>query len=183
VRETANNLDKMLVKLQSISDVGTQHLAYKEVFLKEIVDSVLDNFKNDIARGNLKVTTSINLNRSFFSYPAMIRIIIENLVENSIAFASMLDPYIEITASAMSDNVVIKVDDNGQGIDPALQERVFDMYFRGNERSKGNGLGLYIVKKAVEKLNGAIELTSSIGKGSTLKIVLPNSLVGVEGGI
>jgi signal transduction histidine kinase len=83
----------------------------------------------------------------------------------------------------MSDNVVIKVEDNGQGIDPALQERVFDMYFRGNERSKGNGLGLYIVKKAVEKLNGAIELTSAIGKGSTLKIVLPNSLVGVEGGI
>ena len=176
VKETATNLDKMLVKLQSISDVGTQQLVYKEVMLKEIVDSVLDGFKNDIAQGNLKVTTSIDLSVSFSSYPAMIRIIIENLVENSIAFASMLDPYIDISAYTMSDNVVIKVQDNGQGIDPALQEKVFDMYFRGNERSKGNGLGLYIVKKAVEKLSGAIELTSSIGGGSTFRIVLPSSL-------
>ncbi|HTF16721.1 MAG TPA: tetratricopeptide repeat-containing sensor histidine kinase [Chryseolinea sp.] len=180
VRETASNLDKMLVKLQSISDVGTQQLVYKEVMLKEIVDSVLDGFKNELTRGGLKVTTSVDLNTSFFSYPAMIRIIVENLVENSIAFASMLDPSIDIRAYGMSDNVIIKVQDNGQGIDPTLQGKVFDMYFRGNERSKGNGLGLYIVKKAVQKLNGSIELTSSIGGGSTFKIVLPNSLMGME---
>jgi signal transduction histidine kinase len=180
VKETATNLDKMLIKLQSISDVGTQQLVYKEVFLKEIVDSVLDGFKQDMEHANMKVTTSIDLSTSFYSYPAMIRIIIENLVENSIAFATMLNPAIEIAAYTMSDNVVIKVKDNGQGIDPTLQEKVFEMYFRGNERSKGNGLGLYIVKKAVEKLNGDVELISSVGAGATFKVVLPNSLGGID---
>jgi signal transduction histidine kinase/uncharacterized protein HemY len=179
VKETATNLDKMLIKLQSISDVGTQQLVYKEVFLKEIVDSVLDGFKHDLDHASIKVTTSIDLNTSFYSYPAMIRIIIENLVENSIAFAIMLEPSIEIVAYSMGDNVAIKVKDNGQGIDPTLQEKVFDMYFRGNERSKGNGLGLYIVKKAVEKLNGRVELMSSLGKGAIFKVVLPNSLAGI----
>jgi signal transduction histidine kinase len=53
------------------------------------------------------------------------------------------------------------------------------MYFRGNERSKGNGLGLYIVKKAVEKLNVRVELMSSLGKGAIFKVVLPNSLAGI----
>jgi len=76
--------------------------------------------------------------------------------------------------------VVIKIKDNGQGIDPTLQEKVFEMYFRGNERSKGNGLGLYIVKKAVEKLNGDVELISSVGGGATFKVVLPNSLAGID---
>ena len=180
MKETATNLDKMLVKLQSISDVGTQQLVYKEVFLKEILDNVLEGFKNDIDHANIKIRTSINLHTSFYSYPAMVRIIIDNLVENSIAFATMRDPAIDIRAYNMSDNVVIMVEDNGQGIDPTLQEKVFDMYFRGNERSKGNGLGLYIVKKAVEKLNGAIELTSTLGGGATFRIVLPNSLAGVD---
>lgn len=176
VRETASNLDKMLVKLQSISDVGTQQLVYKEVLLKEIVDSVLDGFKADLEHAGIRVTTHIDLTSSFYSYPAMVRIIVENLIENSISFASRLDPFVEISAYTMSDNVIIKVADNGQGIQQELQEKVFDMYFRGNERSKGNGLGLYIVRKAVEKLEGAIELTSSIGKGSTFKVVLPNSI-------
>lgn len=180
VKETAHNLDKMLVKLQSISDVGTQQLVYKEVLLKEIIDNVLDAFKVDIANAGIKVTTSIDLTSSFFSYPAMIRIIIENLVENSIAFALPHGPTLNIRAFNMGDNVVIKIEDNGHGIDPALQEKVFDMYFRGSERSKGNGLGLYIVRKAVEKLNGAVELASSVGRGTTFTIMLPNSLPGVE---
>ena len=180
VKETAHNLDKMLVKLQSISDVGTQQLVYKEVLLKEIIDNVLDAFKADIGQANMQVTTSVDLTTTFSSYPAMIRIIIENLVENSIAFASIHEPGIDIRAYNVSNNVVIEVSDNGQGIDPALQEKVFDMYFRGSERSKGNGLGLYIVRKAVEKLNGAIELTSAVGQGATFRIMLPNSLTGVD---
>lgn len=175
VRETANNLDKMLVKLQSISDVGAQQLVYKEVLLEEIVTSVIDGFKTDIEGRGIKVKTSIVLSAPFYSYPAMVRTIIENLIENSISFASMPDPFIEVTAHNEGDNVSIEVKDNGQGIDPALQEKVFEMYFRGNERSKGNGLGLYIVKKAVEKLNGSLELNSAMGAGSTFRITLPNS--------
>ena len=56
------------------------------------------------------------------------------------------------------DYVTIEIQDNGQGIAKELQDQIFDMYYRANERSKGNGLGLYIVKKAVEKLDGAISV-------------------------
>jgi len=67
----------------------------------------------------------------------------------------------------------MELEDNGQGIPAAYTEKVFDMYFRANERSKGNGLGLYIVKKAVGKLNGHLELTTQVGKGSRFVITLP----------
>jgi signal transduction histidine kinase len=73
------------------------------------------------------------------------------------------------------DHVNLEVEDNGQGIDPQFQDRIFDMYFRGNERSKGNGLGLYIVKKAVEKLNGQVTFTSVYGKGSTFSVSFPTN--------
>jgi signal transduction histidine kinase/uncharacterized protein HemY len=175
VKETASNLDKMLVKLQSISDVGAQQLVYKEVFVKEIVENVCDGFSDELKQKNIKVSCSVELQDSFYSYPAMFKTIIENLVENAIYFSGFEHPFIKVRAFQNLDHVKLEVEDNGQGIDPQYQDRIFDMYFRGNERSKGNGLGLYIVKKAVEKLNGQITFTSVYGKGSAFLISFPTN--------
>jgi signal transduction histidine kinase len=71
---------------------------------------------------------------------------------------------------------MISFEDNGIGIESAYFEKVFDMFFRGSERSDGAGLGLYIAKETVEKLGGTISLISTIGHGSTFKIVLPIQL-------
>ncbi len=175
VRETANNLDKMLVKLQSISDVGAQELVYKEVMLKEIFDTVCDAFKEQLVGKGIKTSSDINLQGAFLSYPAMIKIIIDNLVENAISFSGTHDPFIKLKASEENDSVVLAIIDNGQGIDQQYQDRIFEMYFRGNEQSKGNGLGLFIVKKSVEKLGGKIAFTSEYTKGSTFTITLPRN--------
>ena len=64
----------------------------------------------------------------------------------------------------------MEIQDNVEGILPEYQERMFEMYFRANERSKGNGLGLYIVKKAVEKLGGTITVASELHQGSSFSI-------------
>jgi signal transduction histidine kinase len=175
VKETASNLDKMLVKLQSISDVGAQQLVYKEVFVKEIVDDVCDGFSDELKQKNIKVSCTVDLKDSFYSYPAMFKTIIENLLENAIYFSGFDQPAIKVSAFQNEDHVNLAVEDNGQGIDPQYQDRIFDMYFRGSERSKGNGLGLYIVKKAVEKLNGKITVTSVYGKGSVFLISFPTN--------
>jgi signal transduction histidine kinase len=165
----------MLVKLQSISDVGAQQLVYKEVFVKEIVENVCDGFNDELIQKNIKVSCSVELLDSFYSYPAMFKTIIENLVENAIHFCGFEHPFIKVRAFQNTDHVNLEVEDNGQGIDPQYQDRIFDMYFRGSERSKGNGLGLYIVKKAVEKLNGQITFTSVYGKGSAFLISFPTN--------
>jgi len=173
VRETASNLDKMLIKLQSISDVGAQQLVYKEVFVREIFDNVCDTFNDELNNKNINISCSITLKESFYSYPAMFKIIIENLVENAISFSGVHQPYIKVKAHNENGRVILEVEDNGQGIDAQYQDRIFDMYFRGNDRSKGNGLGLYIVKKAVEKLNGQITFQTEFDKGSIFSVSLP----------
>lgn len=173
VSETANNLDKMLIKLQSISDVGAQQLVYKEVLFKEIFENICDAFRDELQRKNIRTTCDIKLRDSFSSYPAMIKIIIENLVENSINFSGVSDPYIHFSVKQTDGYVSIEVNDNGQGIPEEFHKRVFEMYFRGNERSKGNGLGLYIVEKAIEKLDGIIRIESGQNKGTTFFIDLP----------
>nr|WP_236676341.1 tetratricopeptide repeat protein [Chryseolinea lacunae] len=173
VRETANNLDKMLIKLQSISDVGAQQLVYKEVFVREIVNNVCDSFADELRTKGIAVLCDVDLKQSFFSYPAMVKIVIENLIENAIFFSMPHEPFIKVRAHDVDGQIILEVEDNGQGIEKQYEGRIFDMYFRGNERSKGNGLGLYIVKKAVEKLNGQVELQSEPGKGSLFKITFP----------
>jgi len=173
VKETARSLDKMLVKLQSISDVGAQQLVYKEVLMNEIFDNVCQSFRDEIQLKGIKTSCTLALKDSFISYPAMIKIIVENLVENSIQFAMTEDPYIRLSVSQQENSVVLVMEDNGQGVASEYVSKVFEMYFRGSERSKGNGLGLYIVKKAVEKLNGSIHLDTNYGIGSRFTITLP----------
>lgn len=176
VKETAINLDKMLVKLQSISDVGTLELYYKEVGIRELFDSVCDSHREEILRKQFLIDCSVKLSEPFVSYPALIKVIIENLVENSLQFAAPVSPKISLQVYEVGNNVVLELTDNGHGINPEYHDKIFDMYFRASHHSKGNGLGLYIVKKAVEKLDGSISFTSQIDSGTTFRVVLPRNV-------
>ncbi len=62
--------------------------------------------------------------------------------------------------------------DWGEGIDATRQGQIFNMFFRANEKSSGNGLGLYLVKIAMEKLGGSVNLTSQVGKGTEIRLML-----------
>jgi signal transduction histidine kinase len=174
VNETARNLDKMLLKLQSVSVAGSQELIYSEVLLDQIIQIELDNFRELIIQRAIRVLVDIKLEQPFHSYPVLVKFIIQNLLENSIAFCGTVQPYVKLKAYQVANETVLEVSDNGQGIESTYLNRVFDMYFRANERSRGNGLGLYIVKKMVDKLNGRIELKSELGFGTTMWVYLPN---------
>ncbi|GCC50016.1 ATP-binding protein [Chryseotalea sanaruensis] len=173
VRETAESLDKMIRKLQSISDVGAQELVLKEVLLKEMIDNILIGFQEELARKNIKVHKQFSNIRSFDSYPALINVILGNIVENAIHFASPVNPFVKILVEDYTDKLVISIQDNGQGIPEDYHGRIFDMYFRASVSSKGNGLGLYIVKKAVEKLNANISFITRNNDGTTFSVELP----------
>ena len=66
--------------------------------------------------------------------------------------------------------------DNGIGIDEENLTRVFEMFYRATEQSDGSGIGLYIVKNAVDKLGGQISVASRVGQGTRFNIILPNRI-------
>jgi signal transduction histidine kinase len=74
----------------------------------------------------------------------------------------------------VEENFQLIIEDNGEGIRKDLQEKIFDMFYRASENSKGSGLGLYIVKEMVEKMGGTIKVSSEWGKGSQFIIDLPD---------
>jgi signal transduction histidine kinase len=79
-----------------------------------------------------------------------------------------------VKIEANSENAEIMVKDNGIGIEQKHIDYIFDMFYRASEASYGSGLGLYILKNAVQKIKGTIEVVSSFGEGTTFKINIPN---------
>lgn len=177
VNSTALNLDKMLMKLQSISDVGSHQLVHKEVMLKQIIDNELDNLKDVIRNKEIRVEVDVNLQKAFISYPVLIKIIVENLIENAIDFSTPDNPVIHVSATSDNGSVLMKFKDNGEGIKDSIKPQVFDMFFRGSVRSAGNGLGLYIARKAAEKASGKITFENNPNSGTTFTVEIPNNKI------
>ncbi|UII28235.1 ATP-binding protein [Fulvivirga maritima] len=106
----------------------------------------------------------------------LFRSIIQNLLENAIKYRARdkNKKFIKIYASKQKNTTTLYIEDNGQGIPNTLQKNVFEMFYRANESSQGSGLGLYIVKSALDKLNGIVTLNSEEGTGSTFMIKIPD---------
>lgn len=119
-----------------------------------------------------------NLLSSIYSDQTRLRIIINNLLSNAIKFHvedQRSHPYIKVAVSETSEEYYFETTDNGMGIDPAIKENIFNMFFRGTANVSGSGLGLYILKESVEKLNGIVWVESELGIGTTFKITIPKN--------
>jgi signal transduction histidine kinase len=110
----------------------------------------------------------------FASEWAIINTILQNLIENAIKYAQVgNDPFVKISITKSENALHIQVADNGMGIDPAFQSQVFNMFFRANDRIQGTGLGLYILKRAVERLQGTVDFKSQLHVGTVFYVTLP----------
>lgn len=131
--------------------------------------SYLENFKR------IKFIIEIQDGIEFFSEWTIVNTILQNLIENAIKYSSTVNPFVKIQVIQAKELLKIVVEDNGHGIDEVHQSKIFDMFYRANLGAKGSGLGLYILKRAVERLNGKIELKSQLHKGSVFTVTLPVS--------
>lgn len=110
----------------------------------------------------------------FYSEWAIINTILQNLIENAIKYSRKdVDPFVHISIHTEREDIVIRVEDNGQGIPVKHVNLIFDMFYRANDRVKGSGLGLYILKRAVERLRGKIDVESALDVGSVFTVKLP----------
>jgi signal transduction histidine kinase len=100
--------------------------------------------------------------------PVRLRIILTNLISNAYKYHDQQKEKsrIEINLFKEKDALHVSVKDNGIGIGDEHLEKIFDMFYRATSHSKGTGLGLYVVKEMVEKLNGTIQVKSTKDKGS-----------------
>ncbi len=114
----------------------------------------------------------------FYSDQWRISEIFRNLISNSIKYRQLVSNAPEVMVKIHVDHLRadISFSDNGIGIDEKNLARIFEMFYRATEQSDGSGIGLYIVKNAVEKLGGQITVASKPGHGTRFNIILPNRI-------
>lgn len=130
----------------------------------------LPNFKS------IAIKTQIDESIAFYSDKSSINSILQNLIENAIKYSNpRKESFINISVSVniVSNHIEIKVQDNGAGIRKDFQSKIFDMFFRANDNVQGTGLGLYILKTAVNRIQGQVSFVSEYKKGSTFRVTLP----------
>ncbi len=152
--------------LTEIEDIDMSSL------LKDIVE------KHRFMESSSEVDFHIQVNQKspFYTNEVRTRIILNNLISNAIKYQKKNndEKWIKIDAEVDSEKATIIIQDNGIGIDDEHLESIFKMFYRATDEGSGSGMGLYIVREAISKLNGEISLTSKFGEGCTFTCVIPN---------
>ncbi|MEL7004612.1 MAG: two-component regulator propeller domain-containing protein, partial [Bacteroidota bacterium] len=143
-------------------DVVKKSIDLKEE-LHEIVESLrfLDQENKIDCEVDCSLTTIITDEMRF-------GVILRNIIANALMYHDdgKAKQYILIKCYSEESGIIVTIEDNGLGMGPETVSQVFRMFYRGNEDSKGSGLGLYIAQENMEKLGGKIQVNSRIGESS-----------------
>ena len=149
-----------------------------DIEFNNLLEEVIENVKSGLGSADANIDCKINQQNKFIGDEFRVRIILSNLISNAIKFKKKNQSKAKITISIVSDldKVNIKVRDEGMGILEDHIHKVFHMFFKSNDEKTGSGMGLYIVKEALEKMDGTIEVKSKSGEGTEFNIEIPNQL-------
>jgi PAS domain S-box-containing protein len=178
INERAQAQDQFIHDIISYSRNARLTPSFEKINIKTFaLETIQTLFFMDGAE-KIKINVEASAQLEIITDPIRLRSIINNLVSNAIKYRDASKSLQFITVNCTSDNAnwVLGVIDNGIGIVADRQDKIFNMFYRGTERSSGSGLGLFIVKEMVEKLGGSINFESEYGKGSHFKVTLPTGI-------
>ncbi len=138
------------------------------------LSDLLSGIKKSFAHKN-EIFGKIEAGHHFFGDPFLLKMTFNNLIENAIKYSH--NRPVEINLYKRDKNLVIEVADQGIGIPPAMHKKIFRKFYRIQDdetrETKGSGLGLFIVKQAVEKHKGSIKIKNNLPSGTVFTIVFP----------
>ena len=178
ILKSTTKLDNLVLDLLTLSKSKQSTLVKVNINLLNMVEEVLLSFSHSEAFAKMHFEKNIDMNLTFFSDERLLYSIVQNFIENGIKYRDNDKPtnVLKITMSETPNSELKMVfEDNGIGIDDIHKDKIFDMFYKVNEKSNGTGLGLHIVKMNIEKLGGVVSLESESGKGSIFTLLFNKS--------
>lgn len=173
--QTSEKLDEILRKLLELTTLKQSEPQIEEVMFQKIVEDVVKGMEGYPEFENSKITYNFQNDSPIKTDKTILKFILHNLIENAVYFKNknIKENKIGISYKSLPERKQIIISDNGMGIKEENLQKVFNMFYRGTEVSKGSGLGLYTVKSFVEKLHGNIAIDSKVNEGTQVTINLP----------
>jgi signal transduction histidine kinase len=171
--QQVERLNQIITGLINLTKLNQTDLPDERIQFKSLVDDCIQSFHAQPKYPEVSFIKEIDGNIEFFSQWALVNAILQNLIENAIKYSARTAAFVRVAVRDHGDSISIDVQDNGQGIPEIHQPRIFDMFYRATHNATGTGLGLYILKRSVDKLEGKISLQSKVGAGSTFTVTLP----------
>lgn len=175
IAKSVDKLDLFITDIVHHSRNSRMEILPKEINFKQIIENSIESLKYMDDADKVRSMVTVHDAHKFYSDDSRLSIIFNNIIANAVSYRDReKESFIRIEVDVTPDLAIIKFSDNGIGIEEEFKEKIFKMFFRASADSKGSGLGLYIVKGAVDKLKGCISVDSKLGEGTTITIELPS---------
>ena len=174
----ARRMQTLIQDLLAFSRVGRQEMELSVVNFENVVDLAIANLQTAIVEN--KVVIKREALPSLAAVQSLMVQVFQNLISNAIKFRSSSTPCIEVKAEKSSGGWMFSVADNGIGMAPGYCEEIFVIFKRLHTQQEytGNGIGLALCRKIIERQGGKIWVTSEPGKGSIFRFTLPGATTG-----
>jgi signal transduction histidine kinase len=168
--ERLNTIINGLINLTKLNNADLQK---EKIDFDRLIDGCILSFNTLSNFSQITFKKEVALHIEFHTEWTLLNAVVQNLIENAIKYAGGKSPFVRITVKVEPKDVVIEVEDNGQGIPQEHLPRIFEMFYRATHDAAGTGLGLYILKRSLDRLRGTIDIQSQVGIGSTFIVRLP----------
>ncbi|HEY8936750.1 MAG TPA: HAMP domain-containing sensor histidine kinase [Cyclobacteriaceae bacterium] len=153
-----------------------QTITTQSIDVDHVVHDALSEYQPIIIKERINVTVTSDQQVPFYGDVNGFSVILSQLIANAIHFR---DPKktimtIQIHVEVLPATCTIQIHDNGIGISDDIRPNIFDLFYRGSDKSIGSGIGLYIVKEVLNKMKGVISVRSTENKESTFRVSIPN---------
>ena len=168
-------LDDFVKSMLNYAKASRVEVKFEKVDIEELIHTCIKDLEFLENFDQVKTEIDIQGNKLVNTDKLKLKIILSNIISNAYKYmdVSKNNPLLKVKVWHSQDKLDIEVVDNGIGIEEEHLPRIFDMFYRGTEKSQGSGLGMYIVKQSVDKLHGQIGIESDFGAETTFKVSIP----------
>jgi two-component system sensor histidine kinase/response regulator len=177
IRNMSVKLDRFVYQIMDYYKNSQELSLNDEIWFEEVINDIFDEFQYNPDASGVTFNLDVNQEEPLYSNMLKVRTVLQNIISNSLRYRRKVEgveSFIRVRTTIEGQMAKIIIEDNGIGIAPDKLEKVFEMFYRATDRSGGSGLGLNIVKEALDRLNGTIKISSELNTGTKVFINIPN---------
>lgn len=174
INNSALQQDHFIKEILDQSRNSRLEIRKEEIFFEPLINETFNQLRFATSTDKaVEKIISIQQETAFYCDRWRLKVILNNIISNAIRYRNGKDPIIKVNVRVDSKMAKMAIEDNGKGIAKEHLQNVYKMFYRATDDGAGSGLGLYIVKEAIDKLNGSIRIDSQEGVGTTVSLEIP----------